>query len=136
MNVNQLVRAIRVQGRSYWTIAKVVNDHSYELEFFRHYPRQVSAKVISSITVPRLLDNGHIICPRDVVREMRTDNDIQILYSKAWEVKEYAQNLVYNDPLHSFQLLPSYFYMLKRENLRIVTKLKIDDENKFENNCN
>ena len=46
--------------------------------------------------------------------------------------KEYVQNLIYRDPLHSFQLLPSYFYILEKENLRIMTKLKTDDENRFE----
>ena len=90
------------------------------------------AKVISSIIIPRLQDNCHIIQPRDVVGEMRTNHGIQILYSKAWRAKEYTQNLVYDDPLHSFATVPSYFYMLEQENLRTVTKLKIDYENMFE----
>ena len=60
------------------------------------------------------------------------DHRIQILYNKTWRVKEYAQNLVYGDPLHSFQLLPSYIYILEQENLRTMTKLKTDDENRFE----
>ena len=60
------------------------------------------------------------------------DHGIKILYSKAWRTKEYAQNLVYGDPLHFFHLLPSYFYLLQHENPEIMTKLKIDDENRFE----
>ena len=60
------------------------------------------------------------------------DHDIQILYSKAWKEKEYAQNFVYGDSLHFFQPLPSDFYMLERENPRTVTKLKVDDETRFE----
>ena len=40
--------------------------------------------------------------------------------------------MVYDDPLHFFQLLPFYFYMLERKNPAIVMKLKVDDENGFE----
>ena len=29
-------------------------------------------------------------------------------------------------------MLPSYFYMLEQENPRTVTKLKVDDDNRFE----
>ena len=57
---------------------------------------------------------------------------MEILYSKAWKAREYAQNLVYGHPLDSFQMLPSYFYMLKQQNPGMVTKLKVDNENKFE----
>ena len=38
----------------------------------------------------------------------------------------------HGDPCHSFQLLPSYFYMLEKENLGTVTKLLMDEKNKFE----
>ena len=46
--------------------------------------------------------------------------------------KKYTQNLIYENPLHFFQMLPFYFYMLEKENLRMVIKFKIDKENKFE----
>ena len=34
--------------------------------------------------------------------------------------------------LDSFQMLPSYFYMLEQQNLRTVTKLQVDKDNIFE----
>ena len=40
--------------------------------------------------------------------------------------------MVCGDLLLSFQLLPSYYYMLERENPGMVTKLQIDEKNKFE----
>ena len=88
-------------------------------------------KVISSIIVPRLQDNDLIIQPKDVVGEMQTDHGIQILYNKAWRAKEYVKNLVYGDPLHSFYLLASYCYMIEHKNLRTMTNLHIDYENRF-----
>ena len=47
-------------------------------------------------------------------------------------MKEYAQNIIYEDLFHSFKLLPSYFYMLEKENPGTITKLLKDEENKFE----
>ena len=49
------------------------------------------AKVISSIIISRLQNNGHIIRPRDVVREMQTNHGIQILYNKAWGKGIYSE---------------------------------------------
>ena len=40
--------------------------------------------------------------------------------------------MVYGDPLHSFQLLQSYCYMLERENPGTMTKFQTDEENRFE----
>ena len=62
---------------------------------------------------------------------MQTNYGIQILYNEAWRVKEYAKTMVYGDPLHSFYLLPSYCYMLEQKNSETMTKLHIDDENRF-----
>ena len=63
---------------------------------------------------------------------MQSDHGIHILYRKAWRVKEYAQNLVYDASMDSFQKLPSYSYMLKRENPGTVTRIQTDEENRFE----
>ena len=111
---------------------KFVKNHSFQLELFSHYTRQVPTKVITSIIAHKFQDNGHIIRPRDMVGEMQMHHGIEILYNKTWRAKKYAQNLVYGDPLHYFQLLPFYFYMLEREYLGIVTKLKVNDENMLE----
>ena len=62
------------------------------------------------------------IHPKNVIGELRVDHDINILYSKARREKEYAQNLTYEDPFHFFQIFPSYFYMLEKENPGTVTK--------------
>ena len=40
--------------------------------------------------------------------------------------------MVYGYPMHLFQILPSYCYMLESENPGTVTKIQTDEENKFE----
>ena len=99
----------------YWTVAKFVKNHTCDMELFRNCPQQVSTRLIDSVIVSILQHNGHIIRLRDVVGEMQMDHGISILYNKALRAKEYAQNMVYGDPLHSFQLLLSYCYMLERK---------------------
>ena len=93
------------------------------MEIFRNCLRQVSKKVIDSMIVKKLKQKGRIIRPTDVVVEIQSDHGIHILYDKAWRAKEYAQNLVYGALMDSFQKLPSYSYMLERENPRTMTRI-------------
>ena len=90
------------------------------------------AKVVSTVIVDKLLGQDRVIRPVDVIGEIKSTYGIEILYSKAWKAREYAQNLVYGHSLDSFQMLPSYFYMLEQQNPGTVIKLKVDNENRFE----
>ncbi|WRX07696.1 Transposase [Theobroma cacao] len=56
---------------------------------------------------------------------------LQCLYGKAWQGKEYAKSLVFGPQEESFQIVPSYFHMLERENFDIVTCVTIDGEQRF-----
>ena len=96
------LREIRMQEGSYWAVAKFIKDYSCQQELFNHYSRHMPTKVITSIITSKLQDNRCIICLKDTVEEMQTNHSVQILYNKALKVKEYAQNLVYGDLLHSF----------------------------------
>ena len=115
------LRAGSVLEGSYWTVAKFVRDHSCQLELFNNCSWQVPAKVVSTVIIDKLLGKGRVIQPVDVIGEMKSSHGIEILYSKAWKAKEYAQNMVYGFPLDSFQMLPSYFYILEQQNQGTVT---------------
>ena len=107
------LHASLVQEDSYWMVAKFVRDHSCQLELFSNCSWQVPTKVVSTMIVDKLLTKGHVIRPVNVIGEIKSSHDIEILYSKAWKAREYTQNLVYGHPLDTFQMLPSYFYMLE-----------------------
>ena len=81
-------------------------------------------KVVSTSISNKLLVKGHVIRSIDVIGEIKSNHGIEILYSKVWKAKKYAQNLVYGHPLDSFQMLPSYFYMLEQENPRTMKKIE------------
>ena len=72
-----------------------------------------ASKSCSTVVVDKLLGKGRVIRPVDVIGEMKSTYDMEILYSKAWKAREYAQNLIYGYPLDSFQMLLFYFYMLE-----------------------
>ncbi|XP_017978249.1 PREDICTED: uncharacterized protein LOC108662413 [Theobroma cacao] len=55
------------------------------------------------------------------MEEMNQKWGLQCLYGKAWQLKEYAESLVFGPSEESFQLFPSYFHMLERENPDIIT---------------
>ena len=71
---------------------------------------------MSFITL-KLQKNGCIIHPKDVIVEVQADHDIDILYSKAWRAKEYAQNLIYGDPWHSFSYCRHISICLRKRTL-------------------
>ncbi|XP_017980988.1 PREDICTED: uncharacterized protein LOC108663016 [Theobroma cacao] len=56
---------------------------------------------------------------------------LQCLYGKAWQAKEYAESLVFGSLEESFQLLPSYFHMLERENPNTISCVATDGEQRF-----
>ncbi|XP_017972536.1 PREDICTED: uncharacterized protein LOC108661153 [Theobroma cacao] len=56
---------------------------------------------------------------------------LECLYGKAWQAKEYAKKLVFGPPEESFQLLPSYFYMLEQENPDTITTVATDVVERF-----
>ena len=127
-----LFRSGSVQEGSYWTVAKFVKDHSCQLELFSNCSRQVPAKVVSTMIVDKLLGQGHVIRPVDVIGKIKSTYSMEILYSKTWKAREYTQNLVYGHLLDYFQMLQSYFYMLEQKNPRTVKKLQVDKDNRFE----
>ena len=93
---------------------------------------QMPTKVDSTVIADKLLGKGRVIRSVDVIGEIKLTYSMEILYSRAWKAREYAQNLAYGHPLDSFQMLLSYFYMLKQENPGTVTKLQVDEDNRFE----
>ncbi|KAK2646504.1 hypothetical protein Ddye_021699 [Dipteronia dyeriana] len=69
--------------------------------------------------------------PKDIITDMKTMYGIQIMYSKAHQALDYAFSLAYRTHEESFQLLPSFGYVLEQQNLRTITDLQCDKNGKF-----
>ena len=68
---------------SYWTVKKFEKVHSCKLDFRNNCNRQAPTKVITAKIANKLLVDGYLIRPKDVVAEMRLKHGIDILYNKA-----------------------------------------------------
>ncbi|EOX94723.1 Uncharacterized protein TCM_004334 [Theobroma cacao] len=79
----------------------------------------------------KLQANGVTLKPKDIIGEMRVQWGLECLYGKAWQAKEYAKRLIFGPPEESFQLLPSYFYILEQENPDTVTVVATDEAQRF-----
>ncbi|EOY20058.1 Uncharacterized protein TCM_045457 [Theobroma cacao] len=80
-----------------------------------------SAKIIGELMSHKLQANGVALRSKDIIDEIRVQWGLECLYGKAWQAKKYAERLVFGPSEESFQLLPSYFYMLEQKNLDTVT---------------
>ena len=105
--------------------------HSCKLDFRNNYNRHAPTKVNIAEIANKLLVDGCLIRPKNVVAEMRLKHGIGILYNKVWKTKEYAKSVVYGEPLQSFQKLLSYLYMYEQTILGTVTKTQTDSKNRF-----
>ncbi|XP_013679158.1 protein FAR1-RELATED SEQUENCE 4-like [Brassica napus] len=57
--------------------------------------------------------------------------DVQVSYPTAWRGRRQAANEVRGTPEESFSLLHSYMYMLEKTNPDTVTRVVVDEANKF-----
>ena len=68
--------------------------YSCKLDFRNNCNRQAPTKVITAEIANKLLVDGYLIRPKNVVAEMHLKHGIGILYNKAWKAKEYAESVV------------------------------------------
>ncbi|KAK2647884.1 hypothetical protein Ddye_015373 [Dipteronia dyeriana] len=102
--------AVYFQGRSF------VNEHTCSLEEIHRHHRQASAIIIGEVVAPRLQQHdGRLMCPEDIITDMKTMYGIQIMYSKAYQALDYALSLTYGMHEETFQLLPSFGYVLEEK---------------------
>ncbi|KAK2652890.1 hypothetical protein Ddye_012746 [Dipteronia dyeriana] len=69
--------------------------------------------------------------PKNIIADMKSMYGIQIMYSKAHAALDYALSLTYGTHEETFQLLPSFGYVLEQKNPGIITDLQCDEDSKF-----
>ncbi|KAK3228405.1 hypothetical protein Dsin_000286 [Dipteronia sinensis] len=94
--------------------------------------RQASAVIIGEVVALRLQQqDGRLIRPNDVIADMKTMYGIQSMYSKTYQSLHYALSLTYGTYEETFQLLPSFGYLLEQQNPGTITDLQCADDGKF-----
>ncbi|KAK2641111.1 hypothetical protein Ddye_022874 [Dipteronia dyeriana] len=126
------LRAVMRDEGTYFQVRSFVNRHTYPLEEIHRRHRQTSAVIIREIVAPRLQQQyGRLIRPKDIIADMKTMYDIQTIYSKAHQTLDYTLSLTYGTHEETFQLLPSFGYVLEQKNPDTITVLQCDKDGKF-----
>ncbi|KAK0578664.1 hypothetical protein LWI29_014015 [Acer saccharum] len=126
------LRAVRREEGTYFQVRSFVNKHKCPLEEIHRHHRQASAVIIGEVVAPRLQQHdGRLMRPKDIIADMKTMYGIQIMYSKAHDALQYALSLTYGTHEESFQLLPSFAYVLEQQNPGTITDLQCADDGKF-----
>ncbi|WRX22557.1 Transposase [Theobroma cacao] len=126
------VRATKSPDRGeYWKVQTFHKVHTCTVDGLQGRFPTTSAKIIGELMSHKIRANGVALRPKDIICEMRVQWGLECLYGKAWQAKEYAERLVFYPLEESFQLLPSYFYMLEQENPGTVIAVATDEEERF-----
>ncbi|KAI9165962.1 hypothetical protein LWI28_023755 [Acer negundo] len=126
------LRAVRRDEGTYFQVRSFVNEHSCPLEEIHRQHRQASAVTIGEVVAPKLQQHdGRLMSPKDIIADMKTIYGIQIMYSKAHYALQYALSLSYGTYVETFQLLPSFAYILEQQNPGTITDLQCADDGKF-----
>ncbi|KAK0599158.1 hypothetical protein LWI29_002843 [Acer saccharum] len=126
------LRVVRREEGTYFQVRSFVNEHTCPLVEIHRRHRQASAVTIAEVVAPRLQQaDGRLMRPKDIIADMKTMYGIQIMYSKAHDALQYALSLTYGTHEESFQLLPSFAYVLEQQNPGTITDLQCTDDGKF-----
>ncbi|EXB73701.1 hypothetical protein L484_026864 [Morus notabilis] len=125
------VRAVNRSGSNFFVIRQYNGIHTCSLVNRSINHRQASSCVIGARLQGHFKENKEPPNPKSLMGFMREELKVHVSYWKAWRGGKFAQDLVRGTPEHGFAMLPSYCYILKKENPGTVTHIEVDAENKF-----
>ncbi|XP_052172298.1 uncharacterized protein LOC127788228 [Diospyros lotus] len=114
-----------------WTVRKYVNTHSCSSSIMCRDHCQAKSRIIGSYIKSSFDDVKRIYKPKNIVHDIRKDFGVNISYEKAWRSREKALDMIRGGAEESFQLLPSYLYMLKLNNPGTIAEFESDSRNRF-----
>ncbi|KAK2662329.1 hypothetical protein Ddye_000903 [Dipteronia dyeriana] len=131
-NCTWKLRAVRRDEDTYFQVRSFVNEHTCPLEEIHRRHRQASAVTIGEVIAPRLQQqDGRLMRPKDIIADMKSMYGIQIMYSKTHAALDYALSLAYGTHEETFQLLPSFGYILEQQNPGTITDLQCNEDDTF-----
>ncbi|XP_052200909.1 uncharacterized protein LOC127807228 [Diospyros lotus] len=92
---------------------------------------QANNRVIGSHVKPYYEDVKRIHKPKNIINDVRKEFGVNISYLKAWRSREKALDMIRGGAEESFQLLPSYLYMLNIKNSGTIAEIESNNESIF-----
>ncbi|XP_060668520.1 uncharacterized protein LOC125419637 [Ziziphus jujuba] len=127
------MRATKLHGDNTeaFMIRAFKDEHICSLNIMKRDHRQATSSVIGDIIQPMFDGISRQYKPRDIVHEIRSNYGVNIIYNKAWAVKEVALSGLWGTPEDSYAKLPLWSHVLKSKNPGTFTRIEIDDQNRF-----
>ncbi|XP_009367096.2 uncharacterized protein LOC103956783 [Pyrus x bretschneideri] len=100
-------------------------------EFFERDHRQASSSIVGQFIKSKYEKASHVYRPKDIIKDMRAQVEVNMSYEKAWRAREHAFDIIQESLKESFAALPTYCAMLESKNPRTVTHIETDDNNHF-----
>ncbi|CAA0819440.1 Unknown protein [Striga hermonthica] len=126
-----LLSANALTGSS-WKISKFIHPHTCLVNLSHSAPRQLPAKIIGALFAPKLLTEGRVLKPAEIMVDMERDHGIKLNYNTALRSQNDAYDFIYGDHKKSGERLPAYFHMSMKENPGTSTYIETDKDDVFE----
>lgn len=91
---------------------------------FQDLIRQASGLIVSNCIMYKYTSSRTTYTLNDVSNDTLHAYRVSMNYVKVWRSCKQMLKLIRYDPTTSFQLLPSYFYLLQQMNMRIMTRIE------------
>ncbi|KAK2657899.1 hypothetical protein Ddye_010951 [Dipteronia dyeriana] len=115
------------------SIKRFDHEHTCSNEARFLHQRQASARVIGEHIKEKFRDH-RLYKPKEIIQDIHNEFGISYNYHKGYRAKHIALDEVQGTPVESYQILPSYLYMLERTNPGTITDLHTDSANRFMKN--
>ncbi|CAA0813082.1 Unknown protein [Striga hermonthica] len=126
-----LLSANALTGSS-WKISNFIHPHTCLVNLSHSAPRQLPAKIIGALFAPKLLTEGRVLKPAEIMGDMERDHGIKLNYNTALRSQNAAYDFIYGDHKKSWELLPAYFHMSMKENPGTSAYIETDKDDVLE----
>ncbi|KAH6831603.1 hypothetical protein C2S53_010578 [Perilla frutescens var. hirtella] len=115
-----------------WRIYKFNDTHTCHIDMSRIAPRQVPARVIAKHFARKLVDEGVVLKPKEMMFELLREYVIQIDYSFTLRSRNIAIEMIYGDYDKSYAQLPAFLHMVQLRNPGTLYEFLTTSENQFQ----
>ncbi|XP_062112873.1 uncharacterized protein LOC133824028 [Humulus lupulus] len=115
-NCKWSIRASRNGTTKSFFIRKYYKIHTCSLEIRFGDQQQATSKLIGKYIKPKFLNLKTTCTPLDIRGDLNDRYSIKMNYMKAWRSKEHALNELRGNAKESYNLIPSYLYMIQKTN--------------------
>ncbi|KAG7572338.1 Zinc finger SWIM-type [Arabidopsis suecica] len=128
---NWRVRATLIDASGNFHIKVYVNQHTCSVTERSARCRQATKDILAVLYKNFVGGVGPGVLPNHVSEALKLRYGIKVGYWKAHRTLKYARELVRGSPETGYQHLPEYLYMIRRANPGTLTRLEVDELDRF-----